>query len=613
MEDTDMNKTQKIVFTIVCLLITMGGYADGYKIVGYRSLGTGTGTITATYNSISVITVEQEGEITIIPSSSSNNVTLTITPTSDSYLEKLEYEHVINLGVGQARRRATELGIGKREEININPNYANAHYGGEYSFAMPASDIVIYATFQPCTSITGANVYWDAWNGSDPLPQSKVYDGYQHTLVVNVVGNNILTYGRDYSSTHLSEASVCSITPTITGWGRYSGTISSTTLSITQKTLNIAANAGQSKVFGDSDPTFTYTQTGLCSGDQITGALSRAAGEAVGTYAINQGTLTAGGNYNIAFTSQDFAITAKDLSTVALSDEVLKVTLDHEFFNYIENTPQQAQVTEIKYNGTELSSGTSYTCAYKQIGVYTGSVGSGTIDSPQTPVDYITPDIYSIIITFTGNYQGTKEVKYQIKKPVTLNNSSYRWRTFYDPIYNMKVPEGFSAYTVRDVNTNAVEVDPRPYIKAGVPMLLHKPGDTYQFSLELVEPANEGLSGWTASGYFKRNSSDMNLGEISEIQDDTRKIWILVNDKFVRSKSGTLAADKCYLELTGSNTVSFSRQLSLEPNATGIGQSVSDFIDFEDAIWYSLDGRRLQGKPTKTGIYITNGKKRIIK
>lgn len=29
--------------------------------------------------------------------------------------------------------------------------------------------------------------------------------------------------------------------------------------------------------------------------------------------------------------------------------------------------------------------------------------------------------------------------------------------------------------------------------------------------------------------------------------------------------------------------------------------------------WYTIDGRKLSGKPTKKGIYIQNGKKHVIK
>ncbi len=36
-------------------------------------------------------------------------------------------------------------------------------------------------------------------------------------------------------------------------------------------------------------------------------------------------------------------------------------------------------------------------------------------------------------------------------------------------------------------------------------------------------------------------------------------------------------------------------------------------IDNSAGGWYSLDGRRLDSKPTKKGVYINNGKKTVIK
>ena len=39
------------------------------------------------------------------------------------------------------------------------------------------------------------------------------------------------------------------------------------------------------------------------------------------------------------------------------------------------------------------------------------------------------------------------------------------------------------------------------------------------------------------------------------------------------------------------------------PSPTGVGRSA----------WYSLDGRKLDGKPTKSGVYIREGKKVIVK
>ena len=42
--------------------------------------------------------------------------------------------------------------------------------------------------------------------------------------------------------------------------------------------------------------------------------------------------------------------------------------------------------------------------------------------------------------------------------------------------------------------------------------------------------------------------------------------------------------------------------------ATGISD-----VKTEDANWYDLSGRPLNGKPTKAGVYVKNGKKVVIK
>ena len=80
---------------------------------------------------------------------------------------------------------------------------------------------------------------------------------------------------------------------------------------IAKKGLTVTADA-KSKTQGEADPALTYTVDGLVAGDTITGSLSREAGEDPGTYAITQGTLTAGDNYEITFTSAVLTINKKD-------------------------------------------------------------------------------------------------------------------------------------------------------------------------------------------------------------------------------------------------------------------------------------------------------------
>ncbi len=74
------------------------------------------------------------------------------------------------------------------------------------------------------------------------------------------------------------------------------------------KALTVTADA-KSKTYGDADPALTYAADGLVDGDTLTGALTRAAGENAGAYAIGQGTLAANANYTLVFTGATFTIT----------------------------------------------------------------------------------------------------------------------------------------------------------------------------------------------------------------------------------------------------------------------------------------------------------------
>lgn len=97
-----------------------------------------------------------------------------------------------------------------------------------------------------------------------------------------------------------------------TGLTNYSITYANGTLSVTPATLQVSADP-KTKVEGTLDPALTFAANGFQAGDTaavLSGGLTRAAGEAVGSYAIGQGTLSAGANYSIAFTGNTFVITA---------------------------------------------------------------------------------------------------------------------------------------------------------------------------------------------------------------------------------------------------------------------------------------------------------------
>ena len=594
-----MKKIMRYFFLLIGLL--MATVVKAYKI---EEINHSHGSITAIKYGTTDVTV---GVVSGTDIPSGQTVTMTVTPDPGYYLSSLVYEEVTPLDIALAPRRAPD--IKPIQNITIPTNdltYLAAHFGGSYSFYMPENNVIITATFVACTSIDGGKVYWDSWDGTSALPQSKVYDGTAHTMKVRV-GDTELTKDRHYTTTAYTLTNVDNITPTITGIGEYNGSISSTTLSITQQPLTITANS-QTISYGSSIQTGVsqVTTVGLVTGDALTSITLTPSTSQVtdaGTITPSGATTTKGiSNYAVTYNTGTLIIQSFDLSAVALSDEMLDIELDNDYFNY-DGSLHKAQVTSIKYQTALLAPGTSYTYDYETTGVY-------------GKTDYISPDIYTIVITFQGNYTGTKKVKYQIRPEVTVNNTDFKWRTFYEPTYNMKVPaSGFTAHTVRDINVNAVVLDERQYIKANTPMLLFRTGtkDKFKFYPELVEPTDAGVTGWTGVKEYFKKSSGLDLNSDEAVQNETKKIWILKDDVFVRTKTGTIAEGKCYLELSSDASPSLSRKLTLSSNTTGIEQSVNIIANSGNAAWYTLDGRRLHGIPTQKGIYITKGKKISIK
>jgi len=91
-------------------------------------------------------------------------------------------------------------------------------------------------------------------------------------------------------------------------------------------------------------------------------------------------------------------------------------------------------------------------------------------------------------------------------------------------------------------------------------------------------------------------------------------VYVLANKGdgagFYKWTGGLLGAGRVYLEKTGSGTA---------PTYIPFGYSettnikTTDYTNYTDSDgWFTLDGRKLDTKPTKKGIYIYKGKKVIM-
>ncbi len=108
---------------------------------------------------------------------------------------------------------------------------------------------------------------------------------------------------------------------------------------IIARPITIVVYPDQSKLYGDTDPTFAYWLMGtLANEDELTGELSRAPGESLGFYAITQGTLSLGSNYNLNFTAASFEIKVKGLSVQVDPNQSKEYGDDDPVFTYTINS-----------------------------------------------------------------------------------------------------------------------------------------------------------------------------------------------------------------------------------------------------------------------------------
>ena len=74
-----------------------------------------------------------------------------------------------------------------------------------------------------------------------------------------------------------------------------------------------------------------------------------------------------------------------------------------------------------------------------------------------------------------------------------------------------------------------------------------------------------------------------------------------------------MAAYRAYLQIPNSMLSSSANQVGLEFEEGVTSINEANMLENEKDVWCSLDGRQLNSKPTKKGIYVTNGRKVVIK
>ena len=152
--------------------------------------------------------------------------------------------------------------------------------------------------------------------------QSKIYGDADPTLTYQVTSGSVIS--GDVFTGALTRAGgenvgTYPITQgTLALNANYTLTFAGANLIITPRLVTVTADA-KTKVYGNADPALTYQITSgtLAAGDAFSGGLTRNAGETVGSYAIQQGTLALNTNYTLSFVGATLAITPRPLTITA--------------------------------------------------------------------------------------------------------------------------------------------------------------------------------------------------------------------------------------------------------------------------------------------------------
>ena len=171
------------------------------------------------------------------------------------------------------------------------------------------------------------------------------YDGTEKTpaVVVKDEINEIPSTEYSVSCENNINAGNATVKITDVDGGNYNVS-GSTTFTIDKATITVTPTAGQTTIYGMSDPTLEYNSSGAMAGEtpDFTGALSRKAGKDAGSYEITRGTLKLADNGS--FKAANYELKLAD-TTVQFT--IVPKTLTAEDLEFITDTP----ITK-KYDGT---------------------------------------------------------------------------------------------------------------------------------------------------------------------------------------------------------------------------------------------------------------------
>ncbi|CAN5158902.1 hypothetical protein BH23BAC3_BH23BAC3_04480 [soil metagenome] len=293
--------------------ITEGSLVEGDEITGdmYRTGGMDTGKHTIEQGTLTAgpnykITFEQTSfeitprELLVVADTSQTKVYGSIDPELTYNVTGFAPGDDSGMLSGKLSRKEGE----NAGEYNILPGTLNAGNNYEVTFRDALFEII-----PKDLAITVKEGQTNVYGEDDPV--------FDYTADGFVPGEDYNVFRGRLSRRQGEDVGSYGILPgDLTAGKNYSLTFEGANFEITPRLLTVNVDAGQSKMFGENDPSLTFTASNFGWNDDeriISGSLSRVPGESSGFYEVSRNNLDAGKNYKIDFNEERFEVTYRPL------------------------------------------------------------------------------------------------------------------------------------------------------------------------------------------------------------------------------------------------------------------------------------------------------------
>ena len=369
---------------------------------------------------------------------------------------------------------------------------------------------------------------------------------------------------------------------------------------IEKSPLTIYAN-GKMIEYGDAIPELSFSTNGLATIDEVHVKLNcgATASSKLGTYPITFSNLdNKDVKYEITRNNSDASPNYKDITLIPSSLIITGKSLG---------------------DGTQMAEGITAELTTNGEGITITAGTSTELDENDYGIAKTTEGLYDDFIwTITGKgyYTGSAKLA-RVKSNFTERDNE--WRAGYVASHDWAIPEGSTIKawiaTYVDTTLNVLRVKEVNYLPKEVPAILTATDD--KSGGVLVSPKPDDIADLTDA------QKDGNLFKVVENENgltvtetDTYK-YVFHKGEMVLAFKGTLPKGTIYInrKKNGSSVPAGAPLLIVkEDEITGIVEinENQNTIPIDDN-WYSLDGRKLSGKPVLKGLYINKGRKIVVK